>query len=163
MTWNNRASVGKQRHYDGPLTGQRARQGRERQPSVCARSIWMTLYFHLTFFLAYIHVFVLHKFRLNFALVSFEDELQYYLNDRRTNLTGECVEDACRSTHSRVKSVLLSISNILIRRQIYHYITNITKVPTFALQDWLCYYCNVVRVLNQSLATTALETLEVGQ
>ena len=44
MTWNNRVSVWKQRHYDGPLTGQRARQGRERQPSVCARSIWITLY-----------------------------------------------------------------------------------------------------------------------
>ena len=44
MTWNNRESVWKQRHYDGPLTGQWAHQGREWQPSVCAHSIWMTLY-----------------------------------------------------------------------------------------------------------------------
>ena len=44
MTWNNKVSVWKQRHYDGPLRGQRARQGRGRQPSVCARSIWMTLH-----------------------------------------------------------------------------------------------------------------------
>ena len=36
--------VWKQRQSDGPPTGQRASQGRERQPSVCARSIWMTLY-----------------------------------------------------------------------------------------------------------------------
>ena len=43
MTLNNRVSVWKQRHYDGPLSGQRASQGRERQPSVCAHSIWMTV------------------------------------------------------------------------------------------------------------------------
>ena len=37
-------SIWEQRHYDGPLSGQQASQGRERQPSVCACSIWMTLY-----------------------------------------------------------------------------------------------------------------------
>ena len=37
-------SVWKQRHYDGPLIGQQASQGRKRQLSVCAHSIWMTLY-----------------------------------------------------------------------------------------------------------------------
>ena len=40
----NRASVWEQRHFDAPWSGGPVRQGRERQPSVVARSIWMTLY-----------------------------------------------------------------------------------------------------------------------
>ena len=46
MTWNNRVRVWKQRQYDGQLTGQWTTKGCERQPSVRAHSIWMTLYLH---------------------------------------------------------------------------------------------------------------------
>ena len=46
MKWNYRVSVWEQRDYNGPLAGQQASQGRKWQPSVCARSIWMTLYKH---------------------------------------------------------------------------------------------------------------------
>ena len=34
----------KQCEYNGPLAGQQASQGRERQPSQAAHSIWMTLF-----------------------------------------------------------------------------------------------------------------------
>ena len=37
--------VWEQLKYDAPLAGRQASQGREQQPSVAARSIWMTLYF----------------------------------------------------------------------------------------------------------------------
>ena len=37
-------SVWNQSEYNSPLAGQQASKGCERQPSVCARSIWMTLY-----------------------------------------------------------------------------------------------------------------------
>ena len=37
-------SVWEQRQYDAPLVGRQANQGRERQPSVAARSIWEALY-----------------------------------------------------------------------------------------------------------------------
>ena len=39
----------------------------------------------------------------------------------------------CPSTHSLVKSVLISLSNIVIYHQIYHDITNIEKLPTCTL------------------------------
>ena len=37
-------SVWEQRQYDAPLAGRQASQGRERQPSVAARSIWEAVY-----------------------------------------------------------------------------------------------------------------------
>ena len=40
----NRASVCEQRQFDAPCSGGQARQGCERQPSVAAPNIWMTLY-----------------------------------------------------------------------------------------------------------------------
>ena len=60
MNWNSRVSFWKQRQYDGPLAGQQASQGRDRHPSVCTLSIWITLYnimyfkylFHLNLFTA---------------------------------------------------------------------------------------------------------------
>ena len=36
--------VWEQRQYDAPLAGRQARQGRERQPSIAARTIWKALY-----------------------------------------------------------------------------------------------------------------------
>ena len=44
-----RASVWEQQLYEAPLGGGPASQGRERQPSVAARSIWMTLYLIIKF------------------------------------------------------------------------------------------------------------------
>ena len=43
----NRASVWEQRQFDALWGGGPARQGRERQPSVVERSIWMTLYVYI--------------------------------------------------------------------------------------------------------------------
>ena len=40
---NNRVSVWKQRQYDALLASWQASQGRERQPSVAAGSIWEAL------------------------------------------------------------------------------------------------------------------------
>ena len=37
------SDVCEQRHYEAPLGGGSASQGRERQPSEAARSIWITL------------------------------------------------------------------------------------------------------------------------
>ena len=39
-----KVSVWEQRQYDAPLVGRKASQGRERQPSLDARSIWEALY-----------------------------------------------------------------------------------------------------------------------
>ena len=41
-------SVWEQRHYGDPLVDRQDSQGRERQPSVAARSIWEALYDHST-------------------------------------------------------------------------------------------------------------------
>ena len=40
-------SVWKQRQYDAPLAGRQASQGRERQPSVAARSIWVAMSYYI--------------------------------------------------------------------------------------------------------------------
>ena len=45
-----RASVCEQRHYEAPSGGGLASQGRERQLSAAARSIWMTLYYEYIIF-----------------------------------------------------------------------------------------------------------------
>ena len=39
------SSVWEQHQYDAPLAGRQASQGRERQPSVAALSIWEALYY----------------------------------------------------------------------------------------------------------------------
>ena len=50
----------------------------------------------------------------------------------------ECIiRGACLSTHSRVKSVLLSLSNIVIHHQNYHDISNFKNLPTFTLYKFL--------------------------
>ena len=41
----NRASVCEQRQFNAAWSGGQARQGRERQPSIAERNIWMTLYY----------------------------------------------------------------------------------------------------------------------
>ena len=47
--------------------------------------------------------------------------------------TGNVIRGAYPSKHSRVKSVLLSLSNIEIHHQNYHGITNFTNLTTFTL------------------------------
>ena len=42
-------SVWEQRQYDTPLAGRQASQGHERQPSICMRNIWESLYFTMYF------------------------------------------------------------------------------------------------------------------
>ena len=45
LQWlKNGASVCEQQQFDAPWSSGQARQGRERQPSVAAHNIWMTLY-----------------------------------------------------------------------------------------------------------------------
>ena len=56
-------SVWKQRHYDGSLSGQWASQGRERQPSICARSIWTTVFMPFQVFLIMLHKHLRQKDR----------------------------------------------------------------------------------------------------
>ena len=50
------------------------------------------------------------------------------LSETRIDLTRECVE-----VHSHVKSVLLSVSNIVIHHQNYHEFTSFTKLLKFTL------------------------------
>ena len=52
----------------------------------------------------------------------------------KTDLAQEYViQGACASTHSRVKSVLLSLSNIVIHHQNHDDITNFMNLTKFTL------------------------------
>ena len=61
--------------------------------------------------------------------------MNYGITEREKDWLGrECViRGVCPSTHSRVKSVLLSFSNILIHNQNYHDITNFANLTMFTL------------------------------
>ena len=81
MNWNNRLSVWKQREYNGPLAGQQANQGHERQSSEAGRSIWMTLYITVYYCITKAPDTAIHVFQVFFGLegrgLSFSGHFSY--------------------------------------------------------------------------------------
>ena len=63
--WKKGASVCEQRQFNAPWNGGQARQGRERQPSVAAPNIWMTLYIMKLFQYSVIHLYSGRERRLS--------------------------------------------------------------------------------------------------
>ena len=64
--------------------------------------------------------------------------MNYDFTHRRTDFARQCVmRGACSSRHFRVKSILLSLSNIVIYHQNYHDVANFTNLTTFTIYNIL--------------------------